>query len=446
MIDEYQRFNTTAFPNNDFSRRQEHQSIPINLLRNFTLSNVHSLSKRPFSTSSISKAPYKTNNWAIDYNFPSTAIFQRRAVSSDPVLPSHCLPGAGHRLPSEETWTTERKTREHRDDIVDSILPVSIQDQLATSGAQALPVETSSAPASIVGIEEDTETPAPRSMSSKLSAMPTSKPNPQAVTAAQQETSPASDQSKTQSQSNTQQENTSSLPLDHNNRFDRIKVLADESEKLRRSFESAASTGASRLTHLNTSSEVHMVSIASKKPTQRIATAIGYVPFSAGETLSLVRRHALAKGDVLATSRSAGIMAVKKTSDIVILAHPGLAIEAINVLVEPVGPESDSKSKDTLELLTKELEDRGRQRNFDSMLTRQMGRGIGSFGGVRLACTVQCNSKTGVEMEALTGVTGAALSVIDMCKSVDKNAYIGAIQVVRKEGGRTGPYMRLLWD
>ena len=379
---------------------------------------------------------------------------------------------------------TDSKMTEQIDDPLDDIPPFSIQDQLAISGARALPVKSSSAPASMSGIEEDIEAPIPRSIPSELGAMSTSNVNPQGETAVQEENSPAGDQSKTQAQSrtrqrkfrvskrsktqsqthtqqeessagdqskiqrqsHTQQESTSSLPPKLETALDKIKAIADEAEKMCAAFTSAASTGSSRLTHLNTSSEAQMVSIASKKPTKRIASAIAYVPFSVGETLSQIRKSSLEKGDVLAVSRVAGIMAVKKASDIVVLAHPGLAIEAIDVLVEPVGPESVSKSKDTPDLLKEELEDRQHKRNFESMLTRQMGRGIGFFGGMRLACTVQCNAKTGVEMEALAGVTAAALSVIDMCKSIDKELYIGAVKLVRKEGGRTGPYMRLYWD
>ena len=151
-----------------------------------------------------------------------------------------------------------------------------------------------------------------------------------------------------------------------------------------------------------------MVSIANKMSTCRLATAICQVEFSNEKMVNLVLSLGIEKGDVLGLARTAGIMAVKKTSEIIPLCHPGIAIEGVELWVKTAGG-------------------RGQE-------------GVGEYGGIHIECTVQCEGKTGVEMEALTGAIGAALTVYDMCKAVDKKMTIGSAKVVRKEGGRSGDW------
>ena len=189
-----------------------------------------------------------------------------------------------------------------------------------------------------------------------------------------------------------------------------------------------------QMTHLTPSSEVHMVSVSGKEPSHRIATAVCNVTFSNNNVVPLIRQHGLKKGDVSAVARTAGIMAVKRTSDIIPLCHPGLNIEGVEVLVAVVdGVDLDASGP---------LKIRGSE--FADVLAKSMARGLGKNGGVRVACTVQCHGKTGVEMEALTGVMGAALTVVDMCKAVDNSIAIRMARVVRKEGGRSGKW--IAWD
>ena len=162
------------------------------------------------------------------------------------------------------------------------------------------------------------------------------------------------------------------------------------------------------LPHLTSSGTVHMVSVAMKSHTLRSAIAVGTVYFSNPTPLSLIRSNSLKKGDVLSVSRIAGIMAAKKCPDIVPLCHP---IMLTHVSVEV--------------------------RAFDST--------DDGFGGVALEAKVQCEGQTGVEMEALTAIMGSALSVVDMCKAVDKGMRIDGVRVVLKEGGRSGVWREEGW-
>ena len=195
-----------------------------------------------------------------------------------------------------------------------------------------------------------------------------------------------------------------------------------------------------RLPHLTASSEIHVISVASKEVTHRVALAIGHVRFSQPQTLSVVRKNALRKGDVLAVSRIAGIQAVKKTNDIIPLAHSGLPIEGISVMVQPVdsylststGADQGQTNDPTVEIPSKE--DPGTATHQLADLHRR----IGDHGGIRIAAQVETTAKTGVEMEALTGVMGAALTVVDMIKSVDKGVSIEEVKVIGKKGGRSG--------
>lgn len=112
------------------------------------------------------------------------------------------------------------------------------------------------------------------------------------------------------------------------------------------------------------------------------------------------------KGDVLSVARIAGIMAAKRTADIVPLAHPGLGITGIEVDVSVCSPSETGNH----------------------------------HGSVFVTSSVHCHGRTGVEMEALTSVMGAALTVYDMCKAVDKGMVVGEARVVRKRGGKSGDW------
>lgn len=163
-----------------------------------------------------------------------------------------------------------------------------------------------------------------------------------------------------------------------------------------------------RLTHLSPTGEAHMVSIAHKQPTTRTATAACTVHFSGAAALRLVRENGHRKGDVLGVARIAGIMAAKRTPDIIPLCHP-VMLSHVSVDLAVGDP----------------------------------GAGAGGAGGDRLevSATVTCDGKTGVEMEALTAASAAALTVYDMCKAVDKGMRIEGLRVVAKEGGKSGRWV-----
>ncbi|MDA1188738.1 MAG: cyclic pyranopterin monophosphate synthase MoaC [Chloroflexi bacterium] len=139
-----------------------------------------------------------------------------------------------------------------------------------------------------------------------------------------------------------------------------------------------------------------MVDVGSKPDTDRLAVARGSVLMEAA-TLDLIKRNAVAKGDVLGTARTAGIMAAKKTSELIPLCHP-------------IG----------LTHLSVELE-------LDE-----------SRNAVDITATAKTTDKTGVEMEALTAVSVAALTIYDMCKAVDRKMRIDAVRLVKKTGGKSG--------
>lgn len=151
-------------------------------------------------------------------------------------------------------------------------------------------------------------------------------------------------------------------------------------------------------THLDDSGAARMVDVTGKDVTSRSATARGRVEVSA-EVVALLRGEGMPKGDAIATARIAGIMAAKRTPDLVPLCHP-LAIGAVEV---------DLTVEDD---------------------------------GVAITATVRTADRTGVEMEALTSVTVAALTVIDMVKAVDKLARITDVEVIAKSGGRSGDWTR----
>lgn len=143
-----------------------------------------------------------------------------------------------------------------------------------------------------------------------------------------------------------------------------------------------------------------MVDVGGKEDTVRIAVAHGCVLMQP-QTASMVVAGEMPKGDVLGTARVAGIMAAKRTPDIVPLCHP-LLLTSVDV---------------------------------DLVVIVELGR-------VAITATVRCVGKTGVEMEALTAVSAAALTVYDMCKTVDKSMIITDVQLESKTGGKSGDYQR----
>jgi cyclic pyranopterin phosphate synthase len=153
-----------------------------------------------------------------------------------------------------------------------------------------------------------------------------------------------------------------------------------------------------RLSHLNDKGEARMVDVSGKAVTQRTATAEGFVAM-AKETLALIESGSAAKGDVLATARIAGIMAAKRTHELIPLCHP-LAITKATV---------------------------------DFALSHEPA-------GVRVTAEVKVAGQTGVEMEALTAVSVACLTIYDMLKAVDRAMSFSGIRLVEKTGGRSGTY------
>lgn len=151
------------------------------------------------------------------------------------------------------------------------------------------------------------------------------------------------------------------------------------------------------LTHFDAQGQAHMVDVSGKADTARDAVAEGLV-LMAPETLALAQGGA-AKGDVLGVARLAGIMGAKRTSELIPLCHP-LPIAKVSVDLVP-----------------------------DAALP-----------GVRVTATVRTTGKTGVEMEALTAVTTACLTVYDMLKAAQKSMEIQDIRLLRKDGGKSGPY------
>jgi len=152
-----------------------------------------------------------------------------------------------------------------------------------------------------------------------------------------------------------------------------------------------------KLTHLDENGAAQMVSITSKNTTNRLAIAKGKVTFSDPSIADLIRSNLVKKGDVLATARLAGIMAAKRTADIIPLCH-NITLSSVSV----------------------------------SLFVHD--------DCVDIQASVECQGATGVEMEALTAVTAACLTVYDMCKAVDKKMLISDIKVVKKMGGKSGDW------
>lgn len=154
----------------------------------------------------------------------------------------------------------------------------------------------------------------------------------------------------------------------------------------------------SPLTHFDADGQAHMVDVSGKAVTDRVALAEGFVRMTA-ETLALVTSGTAKKGDVLGIARLAGIMGAKKTSDLIPLCHP-LPITKVALELEPQP----------------------------------------SLPGLRITATVKTGGQTGVEMEALTAVSTACLTVYDMLKAAEKGMEITGIRLLRKEGGKSGTY------
>jgi cyclic pyranopterin monophosphate synthase len=152
----------------------------------------------------------------------------------------------------------------------------------------------------------------------------------------------------------------------------------------------------SKLSHLNEKGEAHMVDVSAKDMTVRSATAKARV-LAAAETLALITSGTAKKGDVLATARLAGIMAAKKTSDLIPLCHP-LMISKVSV-------------------------------DFALSTTH-----------IDVEATVKVEGKTGVEMEALTACSVACLTIYDMLKAVDRGMVISELRLVEKTGGKSGTF------
>ena len=153
-----------------------------------------------------------------------------------------------------------------------------------------------------------------------------------------------------------------------------------------------------RLTHFDARGNAAMVDVTDKPVTDRTATARARVVMRA-ETLRLIERGESRKGDVFGVARLAGIMAAKRTADLIPLCHP-LPISSVTVELEPDPARS----------------------------------------AVEITATVRTTGQTGVEMEALTAASVAALTVYDMCKSVDRGMRVEALRVVHKDGGKSGAF------
>ena len=151
------------------------------------------------------------------------------------------------------------------------------------------------------------------------------------------------------------------------------------------------------LTHLDKNGAAHMVDVGDKQMTKRTAQAQAVITMQP-ETLRRTAEGTMPKGDVFACARIAGIMAAKRTSDLIPMCHP-LPIDGVEVEITPIS----------------ETE-------------------------VRLVSTLRCTHKTGIEMEALTAVSVAALTIYDMCKAIDRGMRIDQVLLLHKAGGKSGEY------
>ncbi len=156
----------------------------------------------------------------------------------------------------------------------------------------------------------------------------------------------------------------------------------------------------SKLTHFNSSGDAHMVDVGDKAINKRIAVAEGRITMQP-ETLVLILKGEAKKGDVLGVARIAGIMAAKKTADLIPLCHP-LMLSSVSIDLEPLEKEN----------------------------------------AVHCVATVETAGQTGVEMEALTAVQVTLLTIYDMCKAVDRGMTMEGIRLLEKAGGKSGHWKR----
>lgn len=154
------------------------------------------------------------------------------------------------------------------------------------------------------------------------------------------------------------------------------------------------------LTHFNAAGRARMVDVSDKPETERVATAAGRIVM-APETLARIEAGTIGKGDVLAVAQVAGVMAAKKTWEFIPMCHP-LLLSGIDISFA-----------------------------VDRVAT-----------AVEIHATVKTNGRTGVEMEALSAVAGAALTIYDMCKAIDRGMCVENIRLVHKSGGRSGVFAR----
>ena len=153
-----------------------------------------------------------------------------------------------------------------------------------------------------------------------------------------------------------------------------------------------------KFNHFDDQGNAIMVDVSGKAPTERVALAKGYIK-AGSAVMDAVVNHTAAKGDVLGVARVAGIRATKRTSDLIPMCHP------LNLNKASIDFETDPAA-----------------------------------GTITALCTVKVSGKTGVEMEALTGVSVALLTIYDMCKAIDKTMALGGIHLVHKEGGKSGVF------
>ena len=154
----------------------------------------------------------------------------------------------------------------------------------------------------------------------------------------------------------------------------------------------------SELSHVDDAGQARMVDVGEKPSTKRLAVASARI-CTRPEVITQVRHHAVGKGDALAVARVAGIMAAKKTAELIPLCHP-LALDSVTI-------------------------------DFDL-----------EEDAISLRATVTCSGKTGVEMEALAAATIAALTIYDMCKALDRSMVISRVQLEEKSGGKSGHFVR----
>lgn len=155
-----------------------------------------------------------------------------------------------------------------------------------------------------------------------------------------------------------------------------------------------------RLTHFDKEGRARMVDVGAKPVTRRTAIAIGKITMKP-ETLRRILNKRIEKGDAFGVARVAGIMAAKKTAEMIPMCHP-LAIDSVEIHFQP-----DTRRSE-----------------------------------VKIQTRVSCSGKTGVEMEALVATAAAALTIYDMCKAVDRGMVVSEIMLMKKSGGKSGTYIR----